>query len=282
MVLEHCKLDPRVRCLILTGNGRAFNVGMSLKGPGPVSSAEGTVCVCVCVCLSGNMLLSAVDKRVAFVPQVHLPADAAAAYAERNLAPDKSAVLKRQTLAFWDFPKPVVIAVKATAVSASSRSTAPCASCTRIQLGDVSTQVNGLAVGPGANIALMNHGDYVICSTRARFMYPMAKLKITPELGSSFLLPYQVGLAKAKELFMLGDWFDAEEARRVGLANAVCEPEELMARASAVAERLAKNDPKNMKMMKDLMNAPLRRNLDLVLDMESRYELESSLIKSVL
>ena len=63
------------------------------------------------------------------------------------------------TLAFWDFPKPSIVAV------------------------------NGLAVGGTANIALVNFHDLVFCSPEARFKYPFADLGFTPELGSSFMMP---------------------------------------------------------------------------------------------
>ena len=49
----------------------------------------------------------------------------------------------------------------------------------------------------------------VVLSTNARFMYPFSSLGITPEMGSSLLMPYLVGMAK--EMMMLGDWFSAEE-----------------------------------------------------------------------
>ena len=83
-------------------------------------------------------------------------------------------VMARQTIAFWDFPKPLIMAV------------------------------NGLAVGGGANIALANYADMVICSTSARFKYPFSTLGLTPELGSSSLIPFVVGMAKAKEIMMIG------------------------------------------------------------------------------
>ena len=54
---------------------------------------------------------------------------------------------------------------------------------------------------------------------QARFMYPFAKLGITPELGSSVVLPAVVGLTVAKEMLMLGEWVSATKAVEIGLAS---------------------------------------------------------------
>lgn len=57
-----------------------------------------------------------------------------------------------------------------------------------------------VAVGGGANLALMNYHDLIVCSTKARFKYPFAELSLTPELGSSYVFPLIVGPARAKEV----------------------------------------------------------------------------------
>ena len=135
-----------------------------------------------------------------------------------------------------------------------------------------------MAVGGAANIALMNFGDLVVCSTTAKFMYPFAKLGFTPELGSSLVMPYIVGLVRTKQMMMLGEWFSAEKAQEWGLVNAVVEPEELMATALDLARRLAENHPENMRLMKASINAPLRRQLDAVLEAESASIQESMML----
>ena len=58
-------------------------------------------------------------------------------------------------------------------------------------------------VSTGKRLDQANYADMVICSTNARFKYPFSTLGLTPELGSSQLIPFIVGMAKAKEIMML-------------------------------------------------------------------------------
>ena len=66
-----------------------------------------------------------------------------------------------------------------------------------------------------ASLLQANYHDFVLASTEARFLYPFAKLGLTPELGSSYVLPRVAGMAKAKKALMSGEWFSAEEALEV-------------------------------------------------------------------
>merc|ERR1712066_766393 len=97
--------------------------------------------------------------------------------------------------------------------------------------------INGLAIGGGMNIALANCGDMVVCSKKARFTYPFAKLGVTPEFGSSMMLPLLVGMPKAKELVMTAEWLSAEEAHRFGLVNILCDLEEVLPKAIELAAK---------------------------------------------
>eukprot|EP00415_Alexandrium_ostenfeldii_P000032 UN0032 len=125
------------------------------------------------------------------------------------------------------------------------------------------------------NIALANCGDMVVRSSKARFTYPFAKLGVTPEFGSSMMLPLLVGMPKAKELVMTGDWITADEALKFGLANAVCAPEELLPRAIGLAAKTAQFNNEGMQCIKEVMNAPLRGRLEEVLKKEQEVIMRS-------
>jgi enoyl-CoA hydratase/carnithine racemase len=206
LVLEYARRDPACKVLIWTATGqRAFSSGAAFG-----------------------------------VTQVDLDPEVAAAYRAKDMCPKQNDVaLKTMTLAFWDFPKPIIMAI------------------------------NGLAVGGGANIALMNYGDMVLASTKARFMWPFAKLGLSPELGSSLMMAQIIGMPRAKRIMMLGEWLSAEDAHSMGLVNEVVEPDELMPRAMELAKAMTAFTPDTMLRIKDIMNKHLRESMDKVLDDEA-------------
>ncbi|WP_028604417.1 enoyl-CoA hydratase/isomerase family protein [Ottowia thiooxydans] len=99
----------------------------------------------------------------------------------------------------------------------------------------VVASINGVAVGGGATIALAC--DLRIASDNARFCFPFVRVGITPEFGCSYLLQRTVGLGRANELLMLGEFVDAATAERYGLLNRVVPKAEL---ANATQELLAR------------------------------------------
>jgi enoyl-CoA hydratase/carnithine racemase len=130
-------------------------------------------------------------------------------------------------------------------------------------------------VGGAANIALANYNDIVFASTDARFKYPFADLGLTPELGSSFMMPQAVGMTKAKYMFFLGEWFSAEDAKEMGLVVEVFSPEQLMPQTIAVAEKLAKKDAFAISRCKKLVNSHAYKLMDDVMDAENDAILET-------
>jgi enoyl-CoA hydratase/carnithine racemase len=116
-------------------------------------------------------------------------------------------------------------------------------------------------VGGAANIALANYHDIVLCSTKGRFMYPFAKLGLTPELGSSFMMPTVVGMTRAKHMMMAGEWFSAEQAKEMGLVLEVTAPEDLFARGVEMATKLAGLNQVALRGSKKLMNGHFRAKM---------------------
>ena len=98
--------------------------------------------------------------------------------------------------------------------------------------------VNGVAVGMGCDLALAS--DLRVASTSARFGQAYIKLGYCPDAGGSFLLPKLIGEARAMEMIYTGRIIEAGEADRIGLLNALVEPEDLMPTAMELAGRLAK------------------------------------------
>ncbi|HET8628145.1 MAG TPA: enoyl-CoA hydratase/isomerase family protein [Thermomicrobiales bacterium] len=97
--------------------------------------------------------------------------------------------------------------------------------------------VNGVAVGAGCDLALV--ADLRIASTAARFGEVYVRVGFCPDAGGSFLLPRLIGPTKAAELIFTGRIIDAAEADRLGLLNALVEPDELLPTARDWAARLA-------------------------------------------
>jgi 2-(1,2-epoxy-1,2-dihydrophenyl)acetyl-CoA isomerase len=97
--------------------------------------------------------------------------------------------------------------------------------------------VNGTAAGAGVGLVAM--ADLALCARTARFNLAYTSVGLTPDAGTTFLLPRAVGHKRAMELLLLNRALDAEEALAWGLVNEVVADERLRERALEVGERLA-------------------------------------------
>jgi enoyl-CoA hydratase/carnithine racemase len=111
--------------------------------------------------------------------------------------------------------------------------------------------VHGVAVGIGTTMLL--HCDLVYAGPSARFQLPFVNLGLTPEAGSSLILPQLMGHRRAAELLMLGETIDAEAALAFGLINAVRADGELDEFVMHKAEVLASKPPTALRLTKSLM-----------------------------
>lgn len=101
--------------------------------------------------------------------------------------------------------------------------------------------VNGFALGGGCELAMAC--DIRIASNKAKFGQPEVGLGITPGFSGTYRLAKLVGQGYAKEMFYTGKAIRADEALRIGLVNAVYEPEELMDKVMETAQKIVANAP---------------------------------------
>ena len=87
--------------------------------------------------------------------------------------------------------------------------------------------INGVAVTGGFELAL--GCDFLIASERARFADTHARVGVMPGWGLTVLLPQRVGVARAREMSVTGNFIDAQQADEWGLVNHVVPHDELLA-----------------------------------------------------
>jgi enoyl-CoA hydratase/carnithine racemase len=119
--------------------------------------------------------------------------------------------------------------------------------------------VGGPAVGIGTTMLL--HCDIVYAAANARFQLPFVPLGITPEFGSTYILPLLAGYQRAAELLLLGQPFTAQKAHEVGIVSVVVPQEDLFSEAQEAAAALAALPPESIQLTKQLMK---KRHAQLV------------------
>ena len=91
-------------------------------------------------------------------------------------------------------------------------------------------------------------------------------------MGTAYLLPRVVGLAKATELLYTGDFIAAHEAERIGLYNLVVSSEVLESATDEWAVRLAKGPSFALAKTKEMLNRELDMNLETALECEAQAQ----------
>jgi enoyl-CoA hydratase/carnithine racemase len=130
--------------------------------------------------------------------------------------------------------------------------------------------VDGAAVGAGMNLALAC--DFVIATERARFSQIFVKRALSVDFGGSWILPRLVGMHRAKELVLLGEFVPAERARELGLVREVVPHDRLAETAGALAAELAAGPQLALMQSKALLNDSFEISLERALDEEARAQ----------
>lgn len=130
--------------------------------------------------------------------------------------------------------------------------------------------VNGPAIGAGCDLACMC--DIRIASENALFAESFIKVGIVPGDGGAWLLQRAIGLSKAAEMSFTGDSIGAAEALACGLVSRLVPAERLLDEARELADRIAKNPGRTLRMTKRLMREAQMSRLETVLDMSAGFQ----------
>ena len=128
--------------------------------------------------------------------------------------------------------------------------------------------VNGFALGGGCELAMAC--DIRIASSKAKFGQPEVGLGIIPGFSGTYRLPKLIGQGYAKEMIYTGKVIRADEALRIGLVNAVYEPEELMGKAMEMAAMMLKNAAIAIRLAKQSINEGYDLDADDAIALENK------------
>jgi 2-(1,2-epoxy-1,2-dihydrophenyl)acetyl-CoA isomerase len=126
--------------------------------------------------------------------------------------------------------------------------------------------VNGPAAGAGFSLALAC--DTRIASTAAFFACAYGRIGASPDGGMTYFLPRIVGPGRAMEILLNDPSIPAEDALSERIVAEVAEPDELMDRARAKAEKLARKAPHYVRMVKVLCGQSIENSLTEHLQLE--------------
>jgi len=137
--------------------------------------------------------------------------------------------------------------------------------------------LNGTVAGAGAVIATAC--DLRVASESARIAFLFAKVGLSgADMGAAWMLPRIVGLGRASELLMTGDFVDAAEAHRIGLYNRLVADKsgdsggDVVQVATELAQKLGRGPSFALGVTKDALNREAHADLESALEDEARIQ----------
>lgn len=135
--------------------------------------------------------------------------------------------------------------------------------------------LNGTVAGAGAVIATAC--DMRVAATSAKIAYLFTRVGLSgADMGAAWMLPRIVGLAKASELLMTGDFITAEEAHRIGLYNRVVPDGTSLEAATDLARKLSRGPSFAIEITKDALNR--EASMDLAGALEAEAQIQAALM----
>jgi len=129
--------------------------------------------------------------------------------------------------------------------------------------------IDGYALGGGCEFAM--GCDIRIGAETAVFGFPETTVGMTVTNAGTKILPHLVGLGKAKELVLTGDFIDAFEAERIGLINSVVPPENLMTESMAMAKKIAGRSPLATRLSRTALDLGMEAGFDQTMELEKSH-----------
>lgn len=135
--------------------------------------------------------------------------------------------------------------------------------------------LNGTVAGAGAVIATAC--DMRVAAESAKIAYLFTRVGLSgADMGAAWMLPRIVGLAKASELLMTGDFIGADEAHRIGLYNRIVPDGAALDAATELAEKLSRGPSFAIEITKDALNR--EASMDLVSALEAEAQIQAALM----
>lgn len=126
--------------------------------------------------------------------------------------------------------------------------------------------VNGAAVGAGMDMALMC--DIRVAAKSARFSEGYIRVGLVPGNGGAYFLPRVVGTAQALEMLWTADFYNAEQALKIGLVNHVYDDDTFTDQVLMFAAKIAAQPPVQVRAIKrtvyQSLHTDLRTSLELI------------------
>ena len=131
--------------------------------------------------------------------------------------------------------------------------------------------LNGTVAGAGAAIALAS--DFRVAADTARIAFLFVKVGLAgADMGAAHLLPRLVGLGRATELLMTGEFIAADEAQRIGLYHRVVPADALPAATAALVDALVRGPAAGLAATKAALESEMNMDLESALQAEARIQ----------
>jgi enoyl-CoA hydratase/carnithine racemase len=130
--------------------------------------------------------------------------------------------------------------------------------------------INGPAIGLGLDLGVLC--DLRIAGASAKMASSFVKVGLIPGDGGAWILTNAIGPARAAELVLTGDTIDADEACRFGLVSRVVPDDQLMSEARKLADRVAVNPPRIVRLAKRLLREAQHGRLSDVMELSAAFQ----------